>query len=130
MTDQNEVRSAGYDDLLDAIAQNSGYYLTCPQDHGWLPPRAVCPTCGARELTEAPLPDTGEVVATTTIHVAAPQFDSDSPYAVALVDMGPITITGQIRGLDPATVEPGLTVEPSIVHSETTGDRLLGFEPV
>ncbi|MFB6103842.1 MAG: Zn-ribbon domain-containing OB-fold protein [Halobacteriaceae archaeon] len=127
---EDTARDAGYDDFLDAVAADAGYYLACPNDHGWLPPRRVCPTCGATDFTERSLPDTGTVTAASTVHVAAPQFVDDVPYAVALAEFGPVELTGQVRGMDPDAVDPGLSVTAVVVESETTGDRLLGFEPV
>lgn len=124
-----QARDGGYDDFLDAVADGAGYYLACPNDHGWLPPRRVCPACGARELTETSLPATGEVRVASTVHVTAPQFSADAPYVVALAAFGPVTLTGQLRGVDPDAVEAGMTVEPTVLSSATTGDRLLGFTP-
>lgn len=129
MTVDERARDAGYDDLLDALEDGEGYYLECASGHGWLPPRATCPTCGSRDLGRCPLPATGEVVAHTTVHVAAPAFAEDTPYVVALVDVGPVTLTGQVRGLDPEAVTAGTTVAPTVVESETADERLLGFEP-
>lgn len=129
MTDA-PARDAGYDDLLDAIADNAGYYLACSNDHAWLPPRRVCPTCGDQNFTEEPLPETGTVVVASTVHISPPQFSDDVPYVVALADFGPVTLTGQLPDIDPETVDRGLAVEPTIHTSETTGDRLLGFNPV
>ncbi|MFB6112241.1 MAG: Zn-ribbon domain-containing OB-fold protein [Halobacteriaceae archaeon] len=130
MSDESRARDAGYDDFLDALEEDEGYFLRCENGHGWLPPRQVCPRCGSQGLTETSLPPTGEVVARTTVHVAAPQFVDDTPYVVAIVDTGAVRLTGQVRGVPPEDVDRGLTVTPTIVTSETSGDRLLGFEPV
>lgn len=126
----DRARDEGYDDLLDAVADGAGYYLSCPNGHGWLPPRRICPACRAREFTEEPLPDTGEIQVASTVTVAAPQFSDDVPYVVALARFGPVTLTGQVRTTDVDAVERGLIVEPTVLESETTGERLLGFVPV
>lgn len=129
MSDER-ARDGGYDDFLDAVGAGEGYYLACPNGHGWLPPRRVCPECGAREFSEASLPATGEVTVTSTVHVTAPQFVEDAPYVVALASFGPVTLTGQLRDVDADEDLVGVSVEPTIVWSATTGDRLLGFQPV
>lgn len=130
MSDDGRARDAGYDDFLDALESGRGYYLECEEGHGWVPPRSVCPTCGSREFTEPPLPETGEVVAKTTVHVAAPQFEEDTPYVVAVVDLGPVSVTGQVQGRPPSEIDAGLVVTPTILESDTDGDRLLGFQPL
>ncbi|GGL59977.1 Zn-ribbon domain-containing OB-fold protein [Halocalculus aciditolerans] len=103
------ARDAGYDDFLDALADGTGYYLACENDHGSLPPRRVCPRCGG-DLREEPLPETGDVASYTEVHVATPSFVDDAPYVTAVVDFGPVNLTGILRGVDADDVETGMTV--------------------
>lgn len=124
-----EVRDAGYADLIDALVEGEGYYLECANGHGSLPPRHVCPHCGSRELAEQPLPESGEIETFTVIHAPTPDFSDDAPFVTAVVDFGPVGLTGQVRGVDPDSVEIGMTVTPAVVETETTGDRLIGFSP-
>lgn len=121
------VRDAGYDDFVDALEEGVGYYLECPNGHGSLPPRRVCPHCGDTDLAETSLPKFGEVESFTEIHVPTPAFGDDAPYVVALVDFGPVTLTGQLRDVD--EIETGLEVAPTVGETETGGERLLLFEP-
>jgi len=121
---------AGYDEWLDALADGEGYYLAAPTGEGSLPPRRVCPHTGATELTEEPLPETGTVEAATTVHVGTPSFADDTPYVTAVVDFGPVRLTGVVRGIDPEGVGPGLEVEPGVEKRETTGDPIVTFRPV
>jgi uncharacterized OB-fold protein len=123
-----DVRDAGYDDLLDAIAEGEGYYLACENGHGWLPPRRICPECRSRDLTEEPLPEAGEITTYTVVTVATPQFDDDAPFVTAIADFGPVSITGQVRGVDPDEVETGDVVGIDVGETVTEGDRLLVFE--
>jgi hypothetical protein len=123
------ARDAGYDDWLDAVAAGDGYYLACPDGHGWLPPRRVCPACGATDLDERPLPPEGTVETFTTVHVAGPNFERDVPYVTAIASFGPVRLTGVLRGVDPADVETGTSVVASTGESETTGERLLELRP-
>lgn len=121
---------AGYDELLDAIESGEGYYLECPEGHGSFPPRHVCPHCGDRELEEQPLPETGTIQAHTVVHVPTPRFADDAPYATAVVDFGPVTLTGQVTGVDPSAVENRETVTVDVGRTETDDERLVVFEPV
>ena len=125
----DKARDGEYDDLLDAIEDGEGYYLTCVNGHGWLPPRRVCPDCGSRELTETPFPDSGEVATYTTVSVATPQFSAYTPYTTAIVDYGPVRVTGLLRGVDPEGVEVGMPVGIEVGERETTGDRAIVFRP-
>jgi uncharacterized OB-fold protein len=124
-----EVRDAGYADLVDALAAGEGYYIECENGHGTMPPRHVCPECGSRGLDEQPLPESGEIETFTVLHATTPAFSDDTPYVTAVVDFGPVGLTGQVRGVEPESVETGMTVTPDIVETETTGDRMIGFRP-
>ncbi len=127
MTDVERARDAGYDDLVDAIADDEGFYLACPNEHGWLPPRRICSACGARELTADPLPDAGEIVTFTEIGVGAPNFADDTPYVTAIADFGPVRVTGMYRG--DADPEIGTMVGVEVGERETTGDRAVVLTP-
>lgn len=124
-----DARDGAYDDLLDAIEDGEGYYLECDNGHGSLPPRLACPQCASQELSEEPLPESGEITTYTTITVATPQFDEDAPYVTAIVDFGPVSITGQITDVDPDTVETGDVVGIGVSETVTNGERLIVFEP-
>jgi len=124
----DDVRDAGYDDFLDALADGDGYYLACGEGHGSLPPRHVCPHCGSDDLTEAPLPETGTVDSRSTVHVATPSFVDDAPYVVAVVDFGAVRLTGQVRGTDADSVAIGDEVTAGVGETATTGERLVTFE--
>lgn len=127
--DAERVRDEGYDDFLDAVSEGKGFYLECPEGHGSLPPRRVCPYCGATDLHEANLPETGRVETFTTVHVAAPEFVDDVPYVTAVVDFGAVRLTGQIRDLDSEAIEVGMEVAPDVGETNTAGKRVLTFEP-
>lgn len=127
MTD--DVRDAGYDDFLDALADGEPYYLESPSGNGWLPPRRMDPETGEREFTEEPLPETGDILTSTITYVAGPSFADDVPFVVAVAEFGPVRLTGQVRGMDHEDVEIGQTVTADIGTSED-GERLVVFEPV
>ncbi|MDQ2049837.1 OB-fold domain-containing protein [Natronolimnohabitans sp. A-GB9] len=120
-----ELRDVGHGDWLDALEADDGFYLLADGEPT-VPPAAVGPSS---TLEREPLPETGTVTATTTIHVPHPDFADDAPYAVALVDFGPVTLTGQVTGVDPEAVERGLEVEPTVRRSATDDERLVGFVP-
>ncbi|MFB6085775.1 MAG: Zn-ribbon domain-containing OB-fold protein [Halodesulfurarchaeum sp.] len=124
------VRDAGYDDFLDAVGEGSAFYLECPEKHGSLPPRQVCPECGSGELDRTDLPEVGTIVVHNVVHVPTPRFADDTPYATAIADFGPLSLTGQVRIDDPHAVENGQDVTLDTDVTDTNEDRLLVFDLV
>jgi len=125
----SDARNEGFDDFLDAVEEGEAYYLAGPEGDGSLPPRRIDPATGSRELTEEPLPDTGEVVTHTQTHVASPGFADDAPFVVAVAEFGPVKVTGQMRDVDAGDVEIGQEVELGVERSETNDERLVVFYP-
>ena len=132
--------NAGYDEFLRAVEAGEGFYLECPEGHGWLPPRRVCPDCGATELAERPLPEAGTVETYSTVHVSVPDFEAETPYTTAIASFGPVRLTGVVRGGESedesqsdtdagAAVEVGTSVAAGVDKNETTGDRTLTLRP-
>ncbi len=67
----------------------------------FFPPRLVCCACKGREFKPVNLPDEGEIVSYTVIHVAPTQFARESPYAMGIVKlMDGVNITVQIDHYD------------------------------
>ncbi|AFK18526.1 nucleic acid-binding protein [Haloferax mediterranei ATCC 33500] len=123
------MANTGYDEWMAAIGDGEGYYLGCPDGHGSLPPRRTCPHCGASELTEEPLPETGEVVTFTEVHVPAPNFADEAPYVTAVVSFGAVKLTGVVRDMPNDEVELGTEVTADTDVNATTGEQLLVFRP-
>lgn len=115
----------GYDDLLDAIDDGEGYYLSCPSGHGSLPPRRVCPVCGDPQLQETPLPDVGRVVTYTVVHVPTPQFDGEAPYVTAIAEFGDVRLTALVS-TDPDAVSVGADVSVGVETFDS--ERRIVFE--
>jgi uncharacterized OB-fold protein len=123
----DEVGNEGYDELIDAIAEGEGYYLDCPEGHGSLPPRRICPYCGQTDLERTPLPESGAIETFTQTSVPTPQFEDDAPYVLAIASFGPVRLTGQVRGRNPGEISVGTAVTADAVDRETTGEPLLVF---
>lgn len=126
---EDEVVDDGYDQWVEAVRDGDGYYLACENGHGSLPPRRVCPHCGSLELAEEPLPDRGEVETFTVTHVATPNFDEDTPYAVAIARFGDVRVTGQVRDVPVEDVAVGEAVEIDASTTATTGEDVVVFRP-
>ena len=118
------VRETGYDDWLDALEAGDGYYLR--GEGGATVPPAVT---GGDDLECEPLPETGSIESKTVIRVPHPDFGADAPYAIAIVDFGPVTLTGQVTGIDPEDVETGLAVEATVLECDSSGKRFVAFCP-
>lgn len=123
------TRNAGYDDFLDALEAAAGFYLVCPAGHGSLPPRRTCPHCGEDDLSREPLPAEGTLRTFTVVHVSTPQLADDTPYVTGIAAFGPVHLTGFVRGIEPAAIEPGTAVTAGVEATETTGTRAVVFRP-
>jgi uncharacterized OB-fold protein len=75
------------------------------------PVRPVCPACRDRSSERVSLSRTGKVVTSTVIHVPPADFDTQAPYAIAIVETpeGARLMT-QVTDCDPAEVGPGMNV--------------------
>ena len=121
-----------YADWLDALADGDGFALVCPDGHGSLPPRRVCPECGSTDLSREPLDETGTVETCTVVHVPSPRFADDAPYVTAVVDFGPTRLTGVVRdGGEDETPEVAIDDAVTVEAGErvTDGERLVVFRP-
>lgn len=68
---------------------------SCGKIH--FPPRVICPGCKSRNFKVVKLQDEGRVLTYTIIHVAPDQFETQTPYVVAIVELnGGVKITSQI----------------------------------
>ena len=125
------MSDADYEAWLDALDAGDGYALVCENGHGSLPPRRVCPECGATDLSKDPLDTTGRIETFSVVHVASPGFTDDAPYVTAVADFGPVRTTGILRGVDPETgeVATGLSVDIGVGERETDGTPLVVFRP-
>ena len=128
--------NADHGEWLDALADGEGFALVCPEGHGSLPPRRVCPECGAADLSREPLRETGTVETCSVVHVPSPRFADDAPYASAVVDFGPTRLTGIVRDGDgddgadgPPEVAIGDAVTVTAGERATDGERLVVFRP-
>lgn len=125
----DETAGWTHDAFCDAIEAGDPFYLACPDGHGSVPPRRVCSQCGARSLTDRPLPDTGRVRAYTVVHVATPAFADNVPYVTAIADFGSVTLTGIITETAPDAIEQGTEVTVGIQRSDERQRPTLVFEP-
>jgi uncharacterized OB-fold protein len=116
------MTDSGFDEWLDAVDDGEGYYLRCPKGHGSLPPRHVCPDCGAADLDRTPLPATGTIETYTVCYVGGPEFEDETPYATAIAEFGDVRLTGIVRGVDPEDVAVGAPVEARVGTNQETGD--------
>ena len=87
----------------------------CAQCEGiYFPPREVCPTCrraSIGRMTMVNLSGRGKVLEVTRVHKAAPGYELQVPYHVALVQTaeGPV-ITGQVVDSPAEAIVPGAEV--------------------
>ncbi|MFC6954269.1 Zn-ribbon domain-containing OB-fold protein [Halorubellus litoreus] len=126
---EQETPVQSYEAFCAAIEAGEGFYLECPDGHGSVPPRRVCPDCGAQSLTTRAIPEIGRIRAQTVVHVATPAFEDRVPYVSALADFGPVTLTGVVVETTPDAVEHGTEVTVGVERSDDRDRPTLVFEP-
>lgn len=109
-----------FDRFADAVAAGEATYLACDTcGETTLPPREVCPACGAAALAAAPLPDRWTVLSFTEISVTIPKFRGETPYTVVLAGAtSDLALTGQLRGASADDLALGDEVVVSVERRE------------
>lgn len=93
-------------------------------DEYFFPPRNICPNCRrAAQLEEHRFKGTGTVVTHTTIYTATEDFERQTPYNLAIIELdeGP-RLTGQIVSA-PGDVKIGMRVRPVFRILGKEGER-------
>jgi len=82
-----------------------------------LPPRPICPECGARDLEWTELAGEGTIQTYTVIHVPTTQMKALCPYATGIIklDAGP-SISGLIEGVSEEYLTVGTRVKAEFVQ--------------
>jgi uncharacterized OB-fold protein len=78
----------------------------------YFPPRKVCGSCKGREFDTTKLSDTGKILTYTTIRVAPKDFETQTPYNVAIIESdNGVRITAQVVDCKPEDLEIGKRVK-------------------
>ena len=129
--DQTQITEF-YDNLRDG-------WLTTTQcrdcDEVHFPPRIVCPECTGDDLEYVDLPHEGELFAFSEVRGTLPLglSEHDVPYIVAVVDLGPVTVSGRVDDASYVDLEIGDPVTLKIVEIDGPTDQervFYRFEPV
>ena len=98
------------------------------------PPRLICPECGSKNFEKVILPENGKIITFTIIRVAPQQFESEVPYAIAIVELeNGVKITTQVVDCDPEKLEIGNSVKlvfRKIQEEGKTGIICYGYKAV
>ncbi len=96
------------------------------------PPKGMCYSCGGTDFEWTAVSGKGKLVSYTVIHVAAEEFQEETPYFVAIVELEEGTrITARLLGLDPNEPEKVKLGIPVKLGYETgkSGKTYIGFSP-
>jgi uncharacterized protein len=93
----------------------------------YFPPREVCPTCrraSIGRMAHLKLSGRGTILEWTRVHKAAPGYELQVPYVVALVrtEEGPV-VTGQVVDSAPDAIREGAAVRMVFRRLGADGDR-------
>ncbi|MBN2084414.1 MAG: Zn-ribbon domain-containing OB-fold protein [Anaerolineales bacterium] len=86
------------------------------------PPRDICPHCGEEAGPVHAMCGRGEVYSFTVVHEPPTGYETQAPYAVALVKLaeGPL-VTAQLTDVDAADIKIGMPVEMVTRRLRTDG---------
>ncbi|ELZ24587.1 hypothetical protein C477_00215 [Haloterrigena salina JCM 13891] len=128
--DQTQIHEF-YDNLRDGRLTTT---QCCDCDEIHFPPRIVCPECTGDDLEYVDLPDEGELFAFSEVRDGLPLglSEHDVPYVVAVVDLGPVRLSGWIDNAAYSDLEIGDAVSLKIVEIDGPTDEervFYRFEP-
>jgi len=87
------------------------------------PARSVCPSCRGTRHAPVTVSSEGKVVTFTVIHVPPAEFKGQSPYVLAVVDLGDgVRTTCQVADIDPAAVTIGMPVRLEFRRIQDDGE--------
>ena len=85
------------------------------------PPKRICPRCKGDRIDAFALPDEGKLVTWTVVHAAPSAFEMQTPYVVAIVDLGGVNVTAQVVDCDPAELSAGRKVRRMLRRMSAEG---------
>ncbi|MFW5983704.1 MAG: Zn-ribbon domain-containing OB-fold protein [Halobacteria archaeon] len=97
---------------------------TC--DTAYFPPRNLCPDCRRDgDIVEKEFSGEGKVVSATVVHDAVDDYDPETPYTLAVVELdeGARLTTQVVEDGDEDSVEPGNRVEACFRRVSDQGDE-------
>lgn len=96
------------------------------------PPSGSCYGCGGNKMEWTDVSGNGKIVSFTVIHIAPDEFQEETPYYVAIIELEEGTrITARLLGFDPLKPEEvPLGADVVLVYEESaTGKKYLAFKP-
>ena len=76
-----------------------------------LPPKPICTKCLSKDLKWKELPKQGKLLTYTIIHISPKQFQSMTPYAVGIIQLGEgAQLPRMIRDIDLDNVKIGMNL--------------------
>lgn len=119
MSEHNDFMIEQFYKYINQRRLMGGKCQKCGKVH--LPPRPLCDKCFSRGFEWVELPETGELLTYTVIHVAPPQFESMTPYTVGIVQIEDgLRIPGIIREAPPNQVKIGMKLKVVFEDSDET----------
>jgi hypothetical protein len=97
----------------------AGKCTRCGKIH--LPPRPLCDNCFSQEFTWTEVSGKGKLLTYTVIHIAPPQFQPMTPYAVGIVQLeNGAKIPGMITGATQKQLRIGMDLTIDFAACSTT----------
>ena len=125
MTDRSPTQQA----FFDGVRQGALTAIRCGGCGALaIPPRELCPECGARTWSPVSLSGDGVITSYTVIRVPPRGHTGDAPYAIAAVRLAEgVSLLGRVVDIPLDALAVGLAVRfrPLRIHEQTA----IGFGP-
>jgi len=109
-TKMSEVRAFTIDGFYKFVSEGKIMAAKCSACGAtMLPPKPVCTKCYSKDLIWVAVPNKGNLLTYTVIHVAPKQFEAQAPYSIGIVKLGQgLQLLGMIRGVEPSQIKIGM----------------------
>jgi uncharacterized OB-fold protein len=96
----------------------AGKCLKCGKIH--LPPRPLCNTCYTTQFKWTQIPNKGQLLTYTIIHIAPPQFQNLAPYIIGIIELeGGLKLPGIIQNIPQEQLKIGMTLHVDFSNCST-----------
>lgn len=117
-----------HEDLFTADHLIGGRCSACSRYH--FPAAAICPYCGASEVTRVALSQTGTLWGWTAVTAPPPGYQGDVPFGFGVVELPEgIRVITRVEGADPDRLSFGMPVRfaTAPLHTDEDGTTVVTY---
>lgn len=112
----SETRAIAF---VDYLAQGKIMATKCKScGKTYYPPKMDCPACLKSETEWVEIPDSGKLIAHSTVHYGPAGFEDDQPYTIAVVEFpnGLHMFSRLCKDIKVEDIKPGMKLKPVVTR--------------